>query len=87
MEMMEVALRSTMGFHARPASIFVKEAVKFSSEISIIREEKKINGKSIMGVLSLGLGCGDTFTIAAEGEDEKQAVTLLAKLVEDNFGE
>ncbi|QIB27622.1 HPr family phosphocarrier protein [Caloranaerobacter azorensis] len=81
----EVELKNETGLHARPASIFVKEASKYASDIKIIKNGKEYNAKSIMGILSLGAGKGDKLTITAEGEDEKQAIQALKALVENNF--
>ncbi|KGG80642.1 phosphocarrier protein HPr [Caloranaerobacter azorensis H53214] len=81
----EVELKNETGLHARPASIFVKEASKYTSDIKIIKNGKEYNAKSIMGILSLGAGKGDKLTITAEGEDEKQAIQALKALVENNF--
>jgi len=83
----EVVLKNETGLHARPASLFVKEASKFSSNIKVFKDGKEYNAKSIMGILSMGAGKGDAITIQAEGEDEKEAVKALVDLVNDNFNE
>ncbi|WP_461207518.1 HPr family phosphocarrier protein [Clostridium sp. DL1XJH146] len=75
------------GLHARPASIFITEAVKFKSNIEIIRGEKAFNAKSIILLLSAGLSCGTEIEICADGEDEEQAVNTLIKLIESGIGE
>lgn len=75
----EVILESKTGLHARPASIFVREASKYKSDINIIKENQKYNAKSIMGILSMGASKGDVLTIEAEGEDEKEAVDSLVE--------
>lgn len=77
----EVKLENKTGLHARPASIFVKEAAKFKSEITLIKEGQRYNAKSIMGILSMGASKGDLLTIEAEGEDEKEAVDSLVELM------
>lgn len=77
----EVKLENKTGLHARPASIFVKEAAKFKSEITLIKEGQRYNAKSIMGILSMGASKGDFLTIEAEGEDEKEAVDSLVELM------
>jgi phosphocarrier protein len=77
----EIILQIESGLHARPAALFVKEASKFKSDIKLIREKKEYNGKSIMGILSMGLGKGDKITIQAEGEDEEAAVFELVDLL------
>ena len=87
MKKVKVILNNETGLHARPASMFIKEASKYSSEIKVIKDEKEYNGKSIMGVLSMGAGKGSKLTIAAEGVDENEAVKGLEKLIDSNFGE
>lgn len=77
----EIILQIESGLHARPAALFVKEASKFKSDIKLIREKKEYNGKSIMGILSMGLGKGEKITIQAEGEDEEAAVFELVDLL------
>lgn len=77
----ELVLQNETGLHARPASLFVKEAAKFKSEIKIIKDDKEYNGKSIMGLLSMGVAKGDKLIIQAEGEDEEAAVTELVDLL------
>lgn len=83
----KVVLGNEAGLHARPASLFVKEASKFTSNVKIIKDSKECNAKSIMGVLSIGALKGDTILIQAEGEDSEKAVKALVKLVNDNFNE
>lgn len=77
----EVVLQNETGLHARPASIFVKEASKFKSDIKLFKNEKQYNAKSIMGLLSMGATKGDKIVIQAEGEDEESAVRVLVDLV------
>ncbi len=77
----EITLQNETGLHARPASLFVKEAAKFKSDIKLIKENKEYNGKSIMGILSMGVAKGDKITIQAEGEDEEAAVCELVDLL------
>lgn len=79
----EVVLQNETGFHARPASIFVKEASTFESDISLIKDDQKYNAKSIMGLLSMGAAKGDLLTVEAEGEDEEEAVESLVKHIEN----
>lgn len=83
----DVTLKNETGLHARPASLFVKEASKYVSDIKIIREGKEYNAKSIMGILSMGAAKGDNITIIAEGEDAKEAIDGLVELVNSKFGE
>ncbi len=78
------------GLHARPATEFVSEAKKFGSAIHIrhIGEDSEfVNGKSVIMLLTLGIGQGEEIEIAAEGTDERQAVDALINLVQGGFGE
>ncbi|ACV57287.1 HPr family phosphocarrier protein [Alicyclobacillus acidocaldarius] len=83
----EIELKNPSGLHARPASLFVAEANKFQSEIFLEAKGKRINAKSILGLLSLAIGQGTVIKIEAEGEDAEQAVTALCDLVASGFGE
>ncbi|MDR3552591.1 MAG: HPr family phosphocarrier protein [Clostridia bacterium] len=84
-----VLVQNKTGLHARPASDFVRCASKYKSGISIRRtdEEDAANAKSIIMLLSLGMGCGTEVEISAQGEDETQAVDGLVALIESRFGE
>jgi len=83
----EVVLTNKSGFHARPASVFLKEALEYKSDIKVGKNKIEYNGKSIIGILSMGAVKGDLITIIAEGEDEKEAVESLKRLVQNGFGE
>lgn len=84
-----VTVLNKTGLHARPASDFIREAEKYSSKITIKRldEGEETNAKSIVCLLSLGIGPGTDIEIAAHGDDESQAVDALTALVESGFGE
>lgn len=75
------------GLHARPAAEIVKTAGKFTSEVTIIRDDLEVNGKSIMGVMMLAAECGATIILRAKGPDEIDAIDALAALVASKFGE
>jgi phosphocarrier protein len=75
------------GLHARPAAEIVKLAAKFKSEITIVKDDLDVNGKSIMGVMMLAAEHGSTITFRAEGPDADQALDALATLVGNKFGE
>jgi len=83
----EVVLKNETGLHARPASVFTKEATKYASDVKIVKDATEYNAKSIMGVLSMGAAKGDKLTIIADGQDEKEAAEALKALVESGFGE
>jgi phosphotransferase system HPr (HPr) family protein len=76
-----------VGLHARPASVFVQTAAKFSSDISVSHGERTANAKSILTVLTLGAHKGAEITITAEGDDAEEALAALEELVNNNFGE
>jgi phosphocarrier protein HPr len=75
------------GLHARPAAEIVKLAAKFNSEITIVKDDLDVNGKSIMGVMMLAAEHGSDITFRAEGPDAQQALDALATLVSNKFGE
>lgn len=87
MKRKEVEIKNKLGLHARPASLVVKLAGKFESEIQLIKEDTEINAKSILGVMMLAAGPGQKITITADGSDESEAVDALASLIESGFGE
>jgi phosphocarrier protein HPr len=75
------------GLHARPAAELVKTASRFQSEITMVRDDLEVNGKSIMGVMMLAAECGAELLVRADGPDAEQAVSAIADLVERKFGE
>lgn len=89
MEIAESSVRivNDLGLHARPSAEFVKLAGKYRSEISVSRDGVAVNGKSILGVMTLAAEQGATLVIRAEGEDATDAVTALEQLVARGFGE
>ncbi|MCX7710494.1 MAG: HPr family phosphocarrier protein [Clostridia bacterium] len=82
-----VEVTNPTGLHARPAALFVQTAGKFTSHIWISKDEKKVNAKSIMGLMSLAVSQGTSVTIGAEGEDEQIALRELIDLITSGFGE
>lgn len=83
----EVTVENQVGLHARPATFFIQKANEYKSSIWVEKEERRVNAKSLLGVLSLGIVKGTTITLIADGSDEKEAVAALVDLVNDNFGE
>ena len=77
-----VKIKNSTGLHARPAALFVKKAGEFESDINVIFNDKEVNAKSVMGVMSLGASKGKEIVIQAEGEDSQRAVEQLVKFVE-----
>lgn len=79
----QVTVKLKTGLQARPAALFVQEANRFSSDISIVSENRTVNAKSIMGIMSLAIGTGKEVKITADGSDEVEALDALVKFVED----
>jgi phosphocarrier protein len=82
-----VTLVNKLGLHARAAASFVKTAAAFPCEINVAHNDRKVSGKSIMGVMSLGAAKGSVLELSADGPEESEAVAALAKLVTGRFGE
>lgn len=83
----EVEVQNQVGLHARPATFFIQKANEFKSSIWVEKDERKVNAKSLLGVLSLGITKGTTINIIADGVDEEEAVTTLVNLIASNFTE
>ncbi|MCL2054914.1 MAG: HPr family phosphocarrier protein [Oscillospiraceae bacterium] len=83
----EVTVKNQVGLHARPATFFIQKANEFRSSIWIEKEERRVNAKSLLGILSLGIVGGTDIRIIADGADEKAAVEALTELVESGFNE
>lgn len=83
----EFTLKNKMGFHMRPANVFVTEMTKFSSDVNIIFNGKTINGKSIMNIMAACIKCGSTITVECSGADENEMLNAASALIEDGFGE
>ncbi|MBR3060427.1 MAG: HPr family phosphocarrier protein [Oscillospiraceae bacterium] len=82
-----VTVNNQVGLHARPATFFIQKANEFKSSIWIEKDERRINAKSLLGVLSLGIIKGMTMDIAADGPDEQEAVEALERLINTNFSD
>ncbi len=87
MKEIQVEIVNKLGLHARPAAEIVKTAARFASDITLIRDDHEVNGKSIMGVMMLAAEFGSTLTLRADGPDEDQALDALAAVVANKFGE
>ena len=83
----EVLVQNKAGLHARPATFFIQKANEYKSTIWVEKEERRVNAKSLLGVLSLGIIGGTTIKIIADGSDETDAVEGLVALVESGFTE
>ena len=82
-----VTIANKNGLHARPAAEIVKTAAKFKSEITLVRDDLEVNGKSIMGVMMLAAEYGSSLVLRADGNDAEEAVSALSRLIEGKFGE
>ncbi len=83
----EVEVLNQVGLHARPATFFIQKANEFKSSIWVEKDERKVNAKSLLGVLSLGITKGTVINIIADGSDETEAVETLVELIASNFTE
>ena len=83
----DVVVQNQVGLHARPATFFIQKANEFKSSIWIEKEERRVNAKSLLGILSLGIVGGTSIRIIADGTDEQDAVDGLVDLVESGFGD
>ena len=83
----EVVVQNQVGLHARPATFFIQKANEFKSSVWVEKDERKVNAKSLLGVLSLGITKGTSIAIIADGADEQEAVTTLVNLISSNFTE
>lgn len=83
----EFEIRNKQGLHARPAALFVQTANQFDAEIEIMKEDSVVNGKSIMGIMTLAAEAGSTVKVKIHGVDAVLAMAAIEKLFESNFGE
>ena len=82
-----VTIQNNVGLHARPATFFIQKANTYQSSVWVEKEDRRVNAKSLLGVLSLGITKGMTVSLIADGSDEKEAIDGLAELIDTNFGE
>ena len=80
-----IIVENQVGLHARPATFFIQKSNEFKSSIWIDKEGRKVNAKSLLGVLSLGITKGTQIEIIADGDDEEAAIDALHALIESNF--
>ena len=83
----DVVINNQVGLHARPATFFIQKANEFKSTVWVEKEERRVNAKSLLGVLSLGIVGGTEIRISVDGSDEEAALAALVELVETGFGE
>ena len=83
----QVTVTNPLGVHARPAAMIVQTASKFTAEVWLIKEGRAVNGKSMLGVMTLAAEMGSVITIRADGPDEAKAIEAIARVFEIRFGE
>ena len=83
----DFTINNKLGLHARPSAQLTQIAGRYESEVFIARNGRRVNAKSIMGVMMLAAGPGSTVTVDAEGPDEQQAIDAIGILIESGFGE
>lgn len=83
----EVVINNQVGLHARPATFFIQKANEFKSSIWIEKDDRRVNAKSLLGVLSLGIVKGTAVNLIADGPDEETAIATLAELIASDFTE
>lgn len=83
----KVVVQNKVGLHARPATFFIQKANEFKASVWVEKDERKVNAKSLLGVLSLGITQGTEINIIADGADEQEAVNTLIDLIASDFAE
>ena len=83
----DVVINNQVGLHARPATFFIQKANEFKSSIWIQKDDRKVNAKSLLGVLSLGIVKGTAISIIADGPDADEAIATLSELIDSEFSE
>ena len=87
MKSCDVTIRNNVGLHARPATFFIQKANSYKSSIWVEKDDRRVNAKSLLGVLSLGITKGMTITLIADGTDEEEALEGLSTLIDSGFAE
>lgn len=80
-------IKNKLGLHARPAALFVQTANRFECDVQVQKGSEKVNGKSIMGIMTLAAGTGTPITVRTAGKDADQAMKAISELIQSNFGE
>ena len=83
----EAVVNNQVGLHARPATFFIQKANEFKSSVWVEKDERRVNAKSLLGVLSLGIVKGTPITLIADGPDEEAAISALVELINSDFSE
>lgn len=83
----KLTVLNKLGIHARPAAQFVRVASRFKSDVTVEKDDESVDGKSIMGLMMLAVGCGAEIDVIVEGPDEEESMAALETLVGEKFGE
>ena len=83
----KLTILNKLGIHARPAAQFVRVASRFVADVTVEKDDESVDGKSIMGLMMLAVGCGADITVTTDGSDEAEAMAALEELVSKKFGE
>ncbi len=83
----DITIQNSVGLHARPATFFIQKANSYKSSVWVEKDDRKVNAKSLLGVLSLGIVKGMTVTISADGPDENEALDGLSALIDSDFSD
>ncbi len=83
----EVTITNNSGLHARPATFFIQKANTYRSGVWVVKDDRKVSAKSLLGVLSIGIAKGMTITLVADGDDEEAAIKGLVELIESGFND
>mgnify|MGYP003320795908 CR=1 FL=1 len=83
----EVTITNSTGLHARPATFFIQKANTYRSSVWVVKDDRRVSAKSLLGVLSIGIAKGMTITLIADGADEAEALEGLAVLIDSGFAE
>ncbi len=83
----KLTVLNKLGIHARPAAQFVRAASRFQSDVEVEKDDEKVDGKSIMGLMMLAVGCGAVISVTVSGPDEADCMATLEELIAGKFGE
>jgi phosphocarrier protein len=83
----EVTITNNSGLHARPATFFIQKANTYRSGVWVVKDDRKVSAKSLLGVLCIGIAKGMTITLVADGDDEEAAIKGLIELIESGFND
>jgi len=81
----DFVIKNKLGLHARPAAVLVQKLSQFKSSIKIMKNDEQIDAKSVMGVLTLAVSCGETIKFLVDGEDEQEVISVIKELIDNKF--